>query len=577
MTATNEPLTESQAEHWAETLTAVCQELECLNRDTEKEFLKTGQSVSEFIETVDLLSSELAGLGGMISGELGRQAAEALNEALNLSTEMNARSSGSNRVLGQMYLEASRVKHTLAGFRGTVATFHSLGLLTRIETARLGNAGADFGNLAEEVRLLARNVQTRVESALDTAGELIPQIELGLKEVSALQEGQMQSLPGVVSQVMESLSAFREMQSRAQQASVRLAAEYKKISEAFTSLIISMQFNDITRQQVEHVIESLLRLSSPSGNEDGSLLLEQGQASAVLELQASQLANGRQTFDSSVKAVLQSLDDIAAHVAGMVEESQVLASVSGNEKNSFFGQMERGCSAILTSLNACTNADSAAAATSQDLAEKIARMRAAIEEIRDIETQMKRIAMNARISAMHLGSSGEALSALADSIKQRAFESRQGSDSLVVALDLMTQVAQNWNAQSQQSQHEKEIRDACLTDMETAIARLRASHTASSGQIEKIMVRAEDLCRDVLSARQNFRVSERFDEVVQRAGRKLAVIVEELRVRGPVSGGEQLNLADFAGRYTMNAERDVYSKAAGTSQDQSTEDNIEFF
>jgi len=178
---------------------------------------------------------------------------------------------------------------------------------------------------------------------------------------------------------------------------------------------------------------------------------------------------------------------------------------------------------------------------------------------------------------MHLGSSGEALSALADSIKQRAFESRQGSDSLVVALDLMTQVAQNWNAQSQQSQHEKEIRDACLTDMETAIARLRASHTASSGQIEKIMVRAEDLCRDVLSARQNFRVSERFDEVVQRAGRKLAVIVEELRVRGPVSGGEQLNLADFAGRYTMNAERDVYSKAAGTSQDQSTEDNIEFF
>jgi hypothetical protein len=59
--------------------------------------------------------------------------------------------------------EAGRLKQTLSGFKGTVSTFHMLGVLTRIETARLGNTSADFGNLADDVSLLAGSIEARVQ------------------------------------------------------------------------------------------------------------------------------------------------------------------------------------------------------------------------------------------------------------------------------------------------------------------------------------------------------------------------------------------------------------------------------
>src|ERR1035441_7910045 len=137
---------DSQAGDWTETLGQVIADLELLNRNTEQDFLRIGGKLAEFIEAVNLISSELAALA---NAEHGQRAAQALTCALDRSMEMNARYADRNGGLGGMREEAGRLKQTLSGFKGTVSTFHMLGVLTRIETARLGSTGADFGNLAD--------------------------------------------------------------------------------------------------------------------------------------------------------------------------------------------------------------------------------------------------------------------------------------------------------------------------------------------------------------------------------------------------------------------------------------------
>src|ERR1039457_4207566 len=123
--------------------------------------------------------------------------------------------------------------------------------------------------------------------------------------ISALEEGQAKDLPSVISGVLAGLSSFRDMQNKAHDSAVRLGAQYGAISGAFNRLIMSLQFHDITRQQVEHVIEMLRRLGSES---------DQRGVAGVLALQSSQLADAAGKFAVAAGSIAHSLDDIATHV-----------------------------------------------------------------------------------------------------------------------------------------------------------------------------------------------------------------------------------------------------------------------
>ncbi len=413
-----------QSEKGAATLEKTIELLDSLNRNTERDFLGIGEKLAEFIETVKLISSELTALADLISGEHGSNATEALASALDRSRAMQAGAEDSVRMLGGMRQEAGRLTETLSGFKGTVSTFHIIGVLTRIETAQLGSAGADFGNLADDVRALAGDIQTRIESALGKATQLTAPIESVLQRVSALHQGEAQDLPRVISGVLESLKSFRDMQNRTHDASVRLGTRYGAISEAFNKLIVSIQFHDITRQQVEHVIEALRRLC-PEPDGTGGGVQQDRDTGAVLALQSMQLADAAEKFAASVASVGQNLDQIAAHVLGMAGESRTLSGLSEDAKNSFFLEMERGCATILSGLGECTDTEAAAQAASGGLRETIGRVHGSLEEIRLIETQVQWMALNASIRADHIGVRGDALGVLAASMQTLASESAQ--------------------------------------------------------------------------------------------------------------------------------------------------------
>ena len=117
-------------------------------------------------------------------------------------------------------------------------------------------------------------------------------------------------------------------------ASICLAAQYSAILQAFKKVIVSIQFHDLTRQQVEHVIEVLRRLCSGSEREKG--------AATVLAIQSSQLADAGEKFAASVVSVERNLADIAELVLKMADESRTSSGHSEEEKNSFFSELEGG-------------------------------------------------------------------------------------------------------------------------------------------------------------------------------------------------------------------------------------------
>jgi hypothetical protein len=197
------------------------------------------------------------------------------------------------------------------------------------------------------VKLLAADVRTKVETALPAAALLIPAIESAMQDVAALEEGQTKDLPSVISQVLANLSSFRDIEKQVCDASARLVDQYNAISDAFKKLIVSVQFHDITRQQVEHVIDVLRGLLSESGGASGSISNGQHDTAAVVALQSMQLADAGAKFADSAASVVRNMDDIARHVLEMADESRALSGLSADETTSFLLQMEGICTAIL--------------------------------------------------------------------------------------------------------------------------------------------------------------------------------------------------------------------------------------
>ncbi len=571
---------------WSETLAQAAAGLELLNRDTEREFAAIGGRLADFMRTANLISADLADLGSSISGDRALATSRALRSALELSDRMNVRAGETNRQLDKMRREAAHLKLALASSSGTVASFQCLGILTRIETARLGGASADFGSLAEDVKFLTRNIQTKVESALETAADLIPRVETALRDASAIQKEQMRDLPSVISKALASLASFDEMQERGRAASARLEAQSGEIANAFRRLIISIQFQDITRQQVEHVIGVLGRLRAESGAQSSGDSPDRPPVAMVLQLQSLQLGGASEKFASSAATIAAALTDIATNVRNMGGESAGISSLSGSGRQASIVLLERECDGILTSLSRCAAAGGATRATAGRLSDAVIRMSESIEQIRSIEIEMQKIAMNSRISAGALGESGKALSALADAMKELVFESQSGTRVLVQTLGAMSEATAQLCEQTPEAEAEQQALDGHMRSMRASFSELHASSDRSVEQIARVAGCSSRLCQDLAGLLLNFSIGTLFAESIGHVRGLLARIGEESRA---LSGGggppADVDFSEFAARYTMDAERVIHGRLAGTGNEVVASiqpqveagDNIEFF
>jgi hypothetical protein len=546
----------------AQSLGHVIADLDSLNHDTEQGFLSIGGKLAEFMQTVSVISSELTALANT---EHGQKASQALTHALDRATEMRVAQKDRDGDLSGMLHKIGLLKRTLSKFEETVSAFRTLGLLTRIETARLGSTGDDFSDLASDVSLLADQVHSKVASALSIADSLIPPIENAMQEISHLEAGQSKDLPALISGTLASLSSFREVQDKSHESSDRLGAQYGAISDAFKKLIVSIQFHDITRQQVEHVIEVLRRLSSEPVKLDGNPPRHPRGTTAVLALQSAQLADADKKFGASVESVERNLEGIAKHVLEMADESRALSGVRDDGKGSFFLPMERDCGAILISLGHTANAESATRSTRKGLAETIGQMSSPIQEILQIEAKMRMMALNARISAFHLGADGSALDVLAGSVQQLALECKERSELLVTSLGSMSDAVTRSHGEDDGGVPANG--DGCMDELRNAVKDLHSATERSFALISQIVARGDRLAEDLVSTRKDFSVGTLFAEAVTRARGSMQEIGDKAQEGLPSDDGEESEsgLADFMSLYTMQAELDVHQNVTSVS------------
>ncbi len=329
------------------------QQLRALNGSTEEDFL----SVGAYLHTLSSRATAVAKAAGsaveLVTGSGVENAAERLREVVHLIgeylRESQAKSQRDSVSMLSMVDVVETVYRPLSAFKTIVKHLHMLGVSIRIENARLNNDGS-FDLLAEHVEKLSVVIASKSEGifkGLVALDEAMKQTFSRVIAANGVINGRTRE---VLDSLAASVSTLMEKRGSSSQTAVRLAGKSEEVSVDMSEVISSLQFHDITRQRIEHVIEVFDELTGPdprgAGSDDGACNLI-GEAAG---LQIDQLDHARREMFSAVERMREGLHGIAARLSGMLQETETLISVSGKEHSSFLSDLNHSVSFVIGSL-----------------------------------------------------------------------------------------------------------------------------------------------------------------------------------------------------------------------------------
>ena len=207
----------------------------------------------------------------------------------------------------------------------------------------------------------------------------------------------------------------------------RVEAQVSEVAADIGEVVSSLQFHDITRQQIEHVEQVIAdwqtRLSSApgtNGNGVGPSVLGD-----VCDIEVRQLSNSKDELESAVKDTVRHLDGISQRTNAVSTEIAGLMHLEGSGGDTFLSELKESISRVLQSLNEDAEATQSLSMGIGSVASTLKTLAAFVDEIEDIGTEIELIALNARIKAAHTGIAGAALGVLAEEIKNLSAHGRE--------------------------------------------------------------------------------------------------------------------------------------------------------
>jgi methyl-accepting chemotaxis protein len=246
-------------------------QLDVVIKETETAVLEIGESFMEIVARARSQASRAANAFGELAsgdGRDGKALIELSREAL-------------GAVMSNLHCVNDVALHTLENMKKVTLTMENirevvheieyiadqtnlLALNASIEAARAGEHGRGFAVVADEVRKLS----ARSTTAASEIGKLIRTVEM---EISGMYGETEKSAAATERRSRESeeimndtLSKLNEVMLTTQNELDSLSTETESLAKDISGIVISMQFQDITRQKIEHVIEPLQALSSES-------------------------------------------------------------------------------------------------------------------------------------------------------------------------------------------------------------------------------------------------------------------------------------------------------------------------
>jgi methyl-accepting chemotaxis protein len=592
---------------WIKKLQDVLVHLRKLDSSSEVDFLDIGEELGSFyMDTEEISNLSFSVVSHMTGDEVVNTISSISGIFGNLDKFAESCLKENDiciKCLLSMQKTVKRLGRPLDDIRKIVQMLMILGISTRIESARLGQDDMGFNILAREIRELSSHINLKVYNIYEQMEAIYQFIEDTIDEASGMKYTYTEHLKKTLEDLGSSLNALKRIHDHSLVNAKINAEKSRKIADHLGEVVSSLQFHDITRQQIEHVIFAIEGIISDLRYQQGLIKSNQQpdfididlatRIWRLLNIQKAQLQNSQEHLKDATDSIKENLKSISLDVE---ETSRLMRSSTGesDEKSvSLISNVEQGINSAASSFRQGDESQEKINDNIVEAVDKTSEISGAITSIEETGTYIELIALNARVKAAHTGSSGSALSIIAESIQRVSIDSCYQTEKLTKILEnvLNSGAILKENLDSYRSEESNQA-DKILGDLRGILEVLQNLKSTVDPIVDKIEKMQLSLTGRIIKTVDSIKIEEKTSDALSVVFEILENVLNQIRELAPTLNTRTSTeeLEKLIRRYTMESERQVHLSALSpqlpteikvetfnTGGDSDLGDNVELF
>lgn len=559
---------------------------------SEKEFSHIGRNLEDFSgRSVDIskmaLSAARTMAGEEIKGSI-RMIREMVDQIDQLLVNADGKAEVNLKSLEHIIDYLRQVQRDLESLKETAKTLRMLGLSTKVHSTKAGSDINTFMALGQDISDLSGVITLKSSQIISQVHDLVVLVEQIHGSVRELRKKQSQQAALVITGARNVLDSLDDLAVKSTSEAERIAQWSREISSNIGEVVVAIQYQDITSQElaaVRNEMEGIIYLTGiePVNDVDISSAWAMKQIAAARKsaLQSVVVQKSGGKLKDSVLQVIDNLEEISGNISEMAD----LTSRVSRDSSLFLGELGKSMSSVTTYLSDVVESSREMSSAMQSLAGTVEGMSQFINDIQNISSEVELIALNARVRAAQSDGEGVGMGVIAGSIQRMAEESNSYRESLLMKLGEIVQSADGLRGKIEQSSRgeEKEL-DHMVREFGMLLDSLRYIQENVVKLLQKIDVNGNDLLNSIRITVKDISVHTFSDRVVSSMTRELekiasgileAVPPEELmRAGGPqivtgVAGRNMAQQAEFLRQLQLDGgetgiDREALTKAASS-------------
>jgi len=509
-----------------------------LSRSTEEDFLSIGKDLQDVSKRSSEISKNALSASAIMSGDEIKGAIDGLKAMIDQLEELfkkaetaSSRNIDSLRSIGKTL---RTVKEELTGLKDTSKDLKMLALSTKIQSTKTGASLSAFMQLGHDIAGMSEIIASKSSNLMgDTAslGDLVSDVFGNLTDLKDKHRHQTSNVVNGAHNIIEGL-AFLSAKSGDEIDQITNSSE--AITSSIEELVVSVQYQDITRQSLDRVMSDLRKAQEGGFRESfhhTDVQLENTAPSddiilvGVCKKQSKCLLDTGQSISSAIKNMLESLDTVIRNIENM-------ASVTGKaskESSQFLKELETGMSSVTTFLSEVVKSGKEMSDSMSSLAGTVDGMSEYTGDIEMISSEVELIALNARVIAAQKGSGGAGMSVIAGAVQRTANDSENQRRSLNSLLHEVSLNSKKLKGEIERaSSGEGAQFDQLVRELGVFLDALRIMQRKIVSMLDEIDVMSRDLYESISRSSKRVRIHERIHQNVMEITRDLEKTAERL-------------------------------------------------
>ena len=421
----------------------LCRRVIELSRITEEYFLTFGKQVQEYSDRTSKITGMALDASSTMSGDDIRSAIEGLEGMVgqleSIFNRVDSVSSSNQELLRSVGRSLRSVEKDLADLGGTSRDLKMLALSTKVHSTRTGSGSSAFMQLGHDIARISTTISSKTSDLFNETGTLSGFVQSVQATLQDLKEKQKFQTENVLSGTRSIIASMADQRFKSIQEAERIRKSSEEIALGVSQMVTSVQYQDITRQCLDRVVEDLGTIldKACTGKPDDDAASEIPSVSPEISIvgQCLQQVDRLERSDLVIHEALEKMVHSLSEITENIQKMGAVTKAANQDSADFLMDLQTAISSVTSLIEEVVQSGREMSDSMNSLAHTVAAMSGFTGDIEMMSSDVELISLNARIMAAQTGIGGAGMSVIAAAVQETARNSEEQRSSVVGKLE----------------------------------------------------------------------------------------------------------------------------------------------